>query len=259
MFFFTASSVFADAIRLNSGQVLEGTILEESESVLVIKTATGTYSIQKSDILETEKPGSSTRIARVPKTEVTPLKGALMSFIPFYSGIYLTDRPTFGVPFAMVNGYMGLHLFLNLFQRKHVDFMDSDYKSDPSFAGRVIAYSNSRGCFPGGSCPPGPFIGTPLNGPFGEFFVYYRWNYSDPRNQDVKINGKQYNIRTADRMLRQQAEMYLTFSAISAGIAYLMLKSSASPAKSALLSGNMAYYALPVSRNSFTFGLVYLY
>ena len=104
-------AVRADAIRLSSGQVIEGKILRESDEYILVRTRLGPVRLAKQDILVIERgPGAAKRILRVPPDRVTPLSALLTSFIPFYSGFYGTDEPAAGVPFAAANGYFALIL-----------------------------------------------------------------------------------------------------------------------------------------------------
>ncbi|MBL0265465.1 MAG: hypothetical protein IPQ05_16765 [Leptospiraceae bacterium] len=80
------NSLFAESVRLTSGQILEGKILEDSEKVIVIQTNKGTFTVRKTDILEMERPGSKDTIVRPPEDKkIGKLGLAFMSFIPGYS------------------------------------------------------------------------------------------------------------------------------------------------------------------------------
>ena len=45
-FLFTINTIFSESIRLTSGQILEGKILEESEKVIIFQTSKGTFPIK---------------------------------------------------------------------------------------------------------------------------------------------------------------------------------------------------------------------
>lgn len=103
-------------MRLTSGQVIEGKIVEESESTIVIRTRNGDLSIPRKDVLEVENKGAE-RIVRLDVQRPNPVRAAVFSLIPFYSGLYLGDEPALGVPFALAGGVYGLRL-LNTFARR---------------------------------------------------------------------------------------------------------------------------------------------
>ncbi|MBP7281749.1 MAG: hypothetical protein KBA66_09245 [Leptospiraceae bacterium] len=101
------NSVYAESLRLTSGQIIEGKIISESEKVIVVQTTRGTFTIKKSDILEMERPGAKDTIAKPPAEEKLSIGKIIgMSFIPAYSPAYKSkDRPEFGIPFAMASLY----------------------------------------------------------------------------------------------------------------------------------------------------------
>ncbi len=109
-----AGPVFADALRLTSGQVIEGKIIDESEAAVVVRTRMGLVSIEKKDILDIERDGGQKRIARVPRETPGPLNAAALSFIPFYCGLYQSPDAAAGLPFAAANGYYALLLLRQL-------------------------------------------------------------------------------------------------------------------------------------------------
>lgn len=121
------NSVYAESLRLTSGQIIEGKIVSESEKVIVVQTSRGTFSIKKSDILEMERPGSKDTIAKPPEEEKLSMTKIIgMSFIPGYSPAYKSkDRPEFGIPFAMANLYYFTRFMQYQANSRGVGFLDS--------------------------------------------------------------------------------------------------------------------------------------
>lgn len=133
-----ATSLSADALRLSSGQVVEGRIVDESESVIVMQTRLGPIQIEKKDILEIERTGKDPRIARIPKEQISSTSAFAWSLVPFYSGFYQTDMPALGVPFAAATGYYGLQLLrLQLGAVRHTDW-ESPHRRTDVFAGVAL-------------------------------------------------------------------------------------------------------------------------
>ena len=111
-FLFTINTIFSESIRLTSGQILEGKILEESEKVIIFQTSKGTFPIKKTDILEMERPDSKDTIAKPPEDKKPgKLSIGLLSFIPGYSPLYHSkERAELGVPMAMLTFNYFYHL-----------------------------------------------------------------------------------------------------------------------------------------------------
>ena len=132
-FFFADNSLFAESIRLTSGQVLDGTILEESEKVVVIQTSKGIFTVRKTDILEMERPGSKDTIIKPPaEKKLSKINMTLLSFIPGYSPIYQSkEHPEFGVPFAMLSLNYFYHFLQFQFNSKRASFLHSIEMKDP--------------------------------------------------------------------------------------------------------------------------------
>ncbi len=140
--FLNVNSLSAESIRLTSGQILDGKILEESEKVIIIQTSKGTFTVKKTDILEMERPDSKDSIVKPPEEKkLSKLSLGLMSFIPGYSPIYNSkERPEFGVPFAMLSLNYFYHFLQFQFNSKHASFLNSIEMKNPLAAIYNFAY-----------------------------------------------------------------------------------------------------------------------
>lgn len=100
----------AETIRLGSGQVIEGKITNEDKDTLIIETKKGVLTINKSEIDIIDR-GSQKTIARPGYKDQNPLVLAMMSFIPFYSGMFQLEQQQLGIPFAIANGLAALQYY----------------------------------------------------------------------------------------------------------------------------------------------------
>ena len=223
MILIPGTSLFADAIRLSGGQVIEGTIIEEQEDLIIFKTEIGVLSLEKRDILEIEKEGGDHKIIRLPDPteDASPLYAAAMSYIPGYSGLYLTKRAELGVPFTILNTYYFLKAVDYLSLRQKVDFFDSDYyNSRFRFGGNEPIYSlvnevryNSvgEGLFNGGTVWK------------QEHLIHY-WIYQHSEMEyDTRLGGR-IDKNQMSRYGNNYLRLWLAYSTLNAALSYALLQ-----------------------------------
>lgn len=139
-FCLTSTSIMADIIRLNGGQVIEGEVLSESDKILVIRTTSGDLTIRKEDILERQRPGQKA-FPRPPESIPDPVVSAAKSFIPFYSGFYETEDEEFGVLPATIAGFYALAMIDTMpGLRFEKGWSDSNF----IFGGNPVEFGGSR-------------------------------------------------------------------------------------------------------------------
>jgi len=240
-----AFSLSADAVRLSGGQVMDGKILDESATSIVIKTPQGIFTIDKKDIIEREDAKTGKVIARPPSKKMDLKTILWKSFIPAYSPLYETPgHPEYGLPFAMLNlGYF--YKFVNyLATRQQVDFWQSHKISDPGHAFTVFIWGHSQ------------YNTYLLNSGFtGDYSaatnVYYtfmkEW-YNGHR--DYRVGSE---IMTEERYLERRKKYltgYIVSSLVNAAVSWYVLK----PGKTG--GPGLAVYFIPTEDNGGAFGFV---
>ncbi|MBK8395758.1 MAG: hypothetical protein IPL26_11050 [Leptospiraceae bacterium] len=227
---FTADNqLFAESIRLTSGQVLDGRILSESEKVIIIQTSKGTFTIKKTDILEMERPDSKETIAK-PPIEENPslLKIVGLSLIPGYSPTYISkERPEFGLPFAMG----GLYYFYRFMEfqtnSRAVGFMNSVEMKNPIMLILNVSYGPSTIYNLSNFIEPIPDR-LPDYGLNLSLYINFR-SYIYNKSPDRIVMGV---TMTEDEYLNKRRSLlqnYLAVSAASAITAYFILNSEKTP------------------------------
>jgi len=221
---FWTNLLYAEAIRLTSGQILEGKILEESDKIIILQTPKGTFTIKKSDIMEMERTDSSEKIAKLPiDPKPSVAKVLLMSFIPGYSPIYYSkEHPEFGIPFAMLS----LNYFARFLQFQtmsvRVGFLDSvDSKTPGGLYMNLIYGPRLVGQDVYG------VINMPTNHPeyANASFIYNNlrtgvYNFS----RDRMVGGQTMTEDEYFNIKRNHLTNYLIVSTMNAAISYYMLK-----------------------------------
>lgn len=221
---FFGNFLYADAIRLTSGQILEGRILEDTEKLVIIETNRGTFTIKKSDIMEMERSDSSQKIAKLPpETKPSVSKVFLMSFIPGYSPIYYSkEHPEFGIPIAMLS----LNYFVRFLQFQtmsiRVGFLDSvDSKTIGGQYLNLIYGPKLVGQDVYG------VVNMPTNHPeyanAGYIYLNFRtgiYNFS----RDRMVGGQTMTEDEYSNTKRNYFTNYLIVSTFNAAISYYMLK-----------------------------------
>lgn len=219
IFTFFSPALFGDAIRLSGGQVIEGTILEEQDNVILFESATGTFSFEKRDILEIERDGDDFKIARLPENDMDPLMGAAFSFIPGYSGLYSTKRPELGIPFAMVDLYFFTSALDQLSLRSQVPYFKSDYFKN-YFLGKdpylTLFTSNRLTEVNDGLLT----FGSEWN---KEVLLHYMLYQSSEKEYDL-ISGKRISKNEMSRNGNNHMRLWLSYSALNAVVSYLALE-----------------------------------
>ena len=252
--FLFADALQADAIRLNSGQVIEGKILEESASTVVIETAVGPMAIDKKDILEVEREGKDPRIARLSANYPSPGKAAGSAFLPFYSPLYDSDSPTLGVPFAVLSGLGALALinsYTGAAQGK--GYGESSMINDLT----LIAFTHHGSLL---STFPGYSTETTLTSFVPSFMEPWFIAQFTPV-YGYKLNGKFVTKEEMSSRRKLYGAAYLVPTLIHAGISYFYFKKrSGGKKKSTYVPGEVSaplFYALPTSdKGGYQFGLV---
>ena len=217
IFLFSGAALFADALRLTSGQVLEGKIVDESEAVIVFRTHRGVISVDKKDILDIERTGEPKKIARVPKDIPSAVTAALMSFIPFYSGLYVTTEPGLGLPFAAANGYYGLTLLRQLFgSHRYTDWGNTRQSGDVF----LLASINNQALSSPGFSPQSvqPTLSTMLLGYSVGPDVFRLLP-----TQSTKVGSKIYERDAFRQYRRRTFYRYVGASSISGALAFVYL------------------------------------
>lgn len=215
---FLNGPLLADALRLTSGQVIEGQILDESEAVVVIRTQRGAISVDRKDILDIERSGGPKKIARVPKERPRPLTAALLSFIPFYSGLYAGSEPALGLPFAAANGIYGLRLFRLLVGRTaYTNWADRNTVSNVFLLTSVgLGFGSQRGTPPTvlGERESTLFFGYALAPDVFRFVP----------TASVRVGGSVYTKDAFADYRRRTFYRYLGVSSLSGAAAYVLLR-----------------------------------
>jgi hypothetical protein len=224
-FLFNVSSILPESIRLTSGQILEGKILEESEKVIVIQTSKGTFPIKKIDILEMERPDSKETIAKPPEDKKPgKLSIGLMSFIPGYSPLYHSkERAELGVPMAMLTFNYFYHLLQFQFNTKHASFLNSIEMKNP-----LLAYYNF-GVLP---VNVGNSLGSQSrNLADNGLGIYVYFNVRTAlyqRNSDRVVEGRLMSEDEYLKEKRRYLESFVAASILNGVVSYLLLSSEGS-------------------------------
>ena len=224
------NSLFAESVRLTSGQILEGKILEDSEKVIVIQTNKGTFTVRKVDILEMERPGSKDTIVKPPEEKkIGKLGLAFMSFIPGYSPIYQSkEHPEFGVPLAMLSLNYFYHLLQFQFNSSRPGFLNSIEMKNP-----MALYYNVFVAPTIVGEQMGIISKNPTNNPINDFYTYSQalTTYINVRsilyqnNNDRIVEGK---LMTEEVYLNERKKNLASFVAVSVlngAISYYLLSS----------------------------------
>lgn len=258
---FSAGSVFGDALRLSGGQIMEGKIVSESDSVIVIRTDQGDFSIDKKDILEVDRGAGAGKIARVPEESVSPRRAALMSFIPGYSGLYQwKGHPEAGVPFSMLSMYYFYKFFIYQTTAVPVTFAKSQFAGDLLMGRNFIQTKmnyDGMGGFVSSVYSSGGYTGDP-GVPILAYFMIEKKIYE--KSKEMKVQGETMGAGYYGWRKRQFFTGYVVTSALSAALSYYVISRSESgrpilPFMSAG-SSSVAFYALPTMDRGFQAGLV---
>lgn len=227
-FFFACNVLLAESIRLTSGQILEGKIVEESEKILVLQTNKGTFTIKKTDILEMERPGSKETITKAPEDKkLSKLNIALLSFIPGYSPTYNSkERPEIGIPFAMANLFYFYHFLQFQFNSNTLSFQESSEMRNP-----ILALYNYV-ALPGYTANQ-LGIGNPQNSNFFGSYQYLQGAYVYfqirdifyLKNKDRVVEGRQMTEEEYLNEKRRYLESYAIASIVNGLVAYFLLSS----------------------------------
>ncbi|HMV44479.1 MAG TPA: hypothetical protein PK079_21085 [Leptospiraceae bacterium] len=227
-FFFACNVLLAESIRLTSGQILEGKIVEESEKILVLQTNKGTFTIKKTDILEMERPGSKETITKAPEDKkLSKLNIALLSFIPGYSPTYNSkERPEIGIPFAMANLFYFYHFLQFQFNSNTLSFQESSEMRNP-----ILALYNYV-ALPGYTANQ-LGIGNPQNSNFFGSYQYLQGAYVYfqirdifyLKNKDRVVEGRQMTEEEYLNEKRCYLESYAIASIVNGLVAYFLLSS----------------------------------
>ena len=252
----SASSLTAEVIRLNGGQILEGEVLDESDKLLVIETATGTFTIRKEDILERERPGSK-KIVRLERESLTPMGAAGRSFIPFYSCFYETEDEEFGLLFATLQGAYAVGIVDNMpGLRRDIGWDNPQYWKGP------LDHGQSANEFLQGLNLSAFFNGNPVD---NYVTLEYLTKYNDSF-YPVKtvLTQKVRSKRDSDSNFRNNLRGYLITSLIHAGLTYWHVSSYEG---SSWLSqkpqgpepGRIYGYVVPSGKDSVHFGMMLVF
>lgn len=257
----TGNVLFAESIRLTSGQILEGKILEESDKILVLQTSKGTFTIKKTDILEMERPGSKETITKAPEEKkLSYLNLALFSFIPGYSPIYNSkERPEIGIPFAMVNLNYFYHFLQFQFNSNTVSFRESIEMKNP-IAGYYnyfvmpgnVAYQRGVNTFnPDGTQNYGS------SGYLQGTYIYFQFrDIFYAKNKDRVVEGRQMTEEEFLNEKRRNLENYIMASIVNGLVAYFLLSSEGNLGalyKTEYNGIRTVFYAIPTPSGA-TFG-----
>lgn len=228
--FLTNNTLSAEAIRLTSGQVLEGRIMEESDKIIVIQTSKGTFTIKKTDILEMERPDSKDTIIKAPADpRLSKVKLVAMSFIPGYSPLYNSkEHPEFGIPFAMLS----LNYFYKFLQyqvnSKSVGYLDSlemknpmgiinTLKAGPDFVSKELGlYSQSNSANYSGA---------------NQYYTQAFYHYLNARtiiynrHPDKLVNGQLMSEDEYYKAKKRYLADYVAVSVVNAAVSYFILNS----------------------------------
>ncbi len=256
LFFLFSVPLFADAVRLSGGQVLEGSIVGESDEVLIIETSTGPVSIDKKEILVIEREGQN-KIPRIPAREVSPVKAIGFSMIPGISGFYYTDNPLPGVFFSVAT----LASFTKWFQfysgKKRINYYKSDTFQDRYFYNDPgESYLNNRYYLPG-------FINTSFNLgiPYQKTFPAYIFLQESlyNRSPEYKVAGKMYDEVTYRRIRNRFGKYFIFFTMLDAGLSYWYSSSQKSSLskQSPVGDTDLAFYVVPSLDDAVEFGLYF--
>ncbi|MBU45424.1 MAG: hypothetical protein CMN76_19590 [Spirochaetaceae bacterium] len=253
---FAATSLFADVIRLNGGQILEGEVVDESEKLLVIETGTGTFTIRKEDILERERPGGP-RIVRIDRQPVEPLNTALRSFIPFYSGFYETEDEEFGLFFATLQGIYALGAIDNMpGLRRNIGWDNPQYWKGP------LDHGQSANELLLGLDFGGFFSRSPVDNYLTlESITKYNDSYYPVK---TVLTQKVRSKKDSDSNFRNNLRGYLITSLIHAGLTYWHTTSFKgaswlSQEGDGLQPGRVYGYVVPAGKDNVQFGMMMVF
>lgn len=206
----------AEAVRLNSGQIIEGKIVDEDEKVLLLETHRGTISIRKKDILEVER-GEQQQILRPKRDTNEPWALAAMSFIPFYSGMFQLEEQSYGIPFAIANGLAALQYYNHSSRYVAPDgfHLDSGPGDDlVNLVGVRIAAENLATVCPGNSACAFGLVSYSIN------TIAYNL-FADKKEVRTWFLGKgSSTLQHSDNMLRTSASVYFISSLLNALLSY---------------------------------------
>lgn len=246
-------SAWADAVRLTSGQVIEGTIVEESQTAVVIATRNGNLVIARKDILEIENKGAA-RIVRLDVKRPEPATAALYSLIPFYSGLYLGDEPGLGVPLAIASGVYGLKLLNTLINRVPYTNWHSDSGRESLYTLSLLHVANQ----------------TQANASYdlnADPARHLLWAYDVLPLYPVagyKVGSKFYEKHELRAFQRRTLQRYVLSAGLSAAAAYTYFRFLGPTGVSGLFSSHgprtptfVAVYALPTGEREWTAGAVF--
>ena len=254
--FLVAGNVFGDVIRLNGGQVLEGQIVDETDKVLVMETASGTFTIRKEDILERERPGGP-KIARLDREPLDPITTASRSFIPFYSGFYETEDEEFGLLFATLQGGFAIGLIDN------APFLRNDKGWDfPQYWKGPLDHGQSANEFLLGLDFGGFFTRNPVE----NYLILESLTKYNDSFYPVKtvLTQKVRSKKDSDSNFRNNLRGYLITSLIHAGLTYWHVnsfqgKSWLSHEAEGLQPGRVYGYVVPLGGKDVQFGMMMVF
>jgi len=248
--------LFADAIRLSGGQVVEGTIVSENETYIIMKTLNGTLSFEKKDVLEIEKAGTK-KIVREPLAGDYKRTGAaLRSFIPGYSGLYESKTPSAGIPFAVGNFYYGLNMLYFYFDVKKIsldksewnksgtNFFISYYGSNSLMSQSMYQILSSQGCNYSSNCN----INTYQSSFYGSLAMtnFIQRQIYKTLFQEYKVNNAVYTKHELAVERERVLVGYLFFSSISALLSYYHEPITKFILSNRSADAEFAIYGLPV-------------
>ena len=249
------SGLQADVFRLNGGQVIEGTVLEESDKIIVIDTANGTFTLRKEDILERERPGGP-KIARIDRPDLEPVPTALKSFIPFYSGFYETDDEEFGLLFATLQGVYAIGLLDNApFLRRNIGWDNPQYLNGP------LDHGQSANEFLQGLGLTEFFSSRPVveNYLILESLTKYNDSYYPVK---TSLTGKVRSKKDSDANFRNNVRGYLITSLIHVGLTYWHVnafRGSSWLAAEEPQPGEFYGYVVPLGKDNVQFGMMMVF
>jgi hypothetical protein len=223
--FLCVSHLPAESIRLTSGQILDGKILEESEKVIIIQTSKGTFPIKKTDILEMERTGSKDTIAKPPEEKKpSKISIALMSFIPGYSPMYHSkEHRELGVPLAMLSFNYFYHILQFQFNAKHASFLNSIEMKNP------IAAIYNFGVMP---VRVGNSLGNPSSNLSDQGFGIYTYfqvrTVLYQKHSDRVVEGRLMSEDEFIKEKRRYLESFVAVSILNGVVSYFLLNNEAS-------------------------------
>ena len=251
---FPLGALWADAVRLTSGQVIEGKIIEESATTIVIRTRNGALVIPRKDVVEVENKGAE-RIVRLDSSRPDPMNAALWSLVPFYSGLYLGDEPGLGVPFAIAGGIYGMKVLNTLLRKVSYTEWHSDSGRESLYTVSLLHAASRGAADPAYNAKTDPGL-------------TYVLLYDVLRLYPVagfRVGGRFYEKDELADFRRRTMQRYVLTAALGAGAAYSYFRFLGPGGLSDLFAGGsprrgprfLAWYALPVGPREWTAGAVF--